>query len=187
LLFIGRKMRLANKLTVLRILLVPFFLTCIIYYGPGEEHLRIIALLIFCSAVLTDFIDGIIARAKREKTKLGSILDPLADKILLITAFISLSQSKLTVVLPDWVVITVISRDIIIVLGAVVIQFITGHLDVHPSHLGKITTFFQMATVISILLNFGFSYLFWYLAVLFTVLSGLNYIYQGSKLLNENK
>ena len=180
-------MRLANKLTVLRILLVPLFLICIVYYRPGNEKFRIIALCLFASAVLTDFVDGIIARAKGEKTKLGSILDPLADKLLLVSAFISLSRAQFPVTLPAWVVITVISRDIIIVLGAVIIQFITGQLEVIPSRLGKLTTFFQMATVISILLNFTFSYFFWYAAAVFTVLSGLDYIRQGSRLLNENK
>ena len=180
-------MRLANKLTVLRILLVPLFLICIVYYRPGNEKLRIIALCLFASAVLTDFVDGIIARAKGEKTKLGSILDPLADKLLLVSAFISLSRAQFPVTLPAWVVITVISRDIIIVLGAVIIQFITGQLEVIPSRLGKLTTFFQMATVISILLNFTFSYFFWYSAAVFTIFSGLDYIRQGSRLLNENK
>lgn len=180
-------MRLSNKLTVLRILLVPFFLTCIIYYWPGSERLRIIALGIFCIAILTDFIDGIIARTKKERTRLGSILDPLADKILLTTAFISLSQSRLPITLPPWIVITVISRDIIIILGAGIVQFITGHLEVSPTCLGKVTTFFQMATILSILLNFGFSFVIWYIAVFFTVLSGFQYIYEGSKLLNENK
>ena len=180
-------MRLANKLTVLRIVLVPFFLTCVIYYQPTKDCFRLIALAIFCLAVLTDFIDGIISRAKKEKTKLGSVLDPLADKILLITAFISLSQAQLRIVLPPWVVVTVISRDIIIVLGAGVIQHITGHLEIAPSRLGKITTFFQMAAIISVLLNFALSFIVWYITVVFTILSGFGYIYSGSKLMNENK
>ena len=180
-------MRLANKLTVLRILLVPVFVICIVYYQPGNEKLRIIALCLFALAVLTDFGDGIIARAKGEKTKLGSILDPLADKLLLVSAFISLTQTQLRITLPVWVVIIVISRDIIIILGAAIVQFITGQLEIVPSRLGKLTTFFQMATVISILLNFTFSCFFWYTAVVFTVLSGFDYIRQGNKLLNENK
>ena len=180
-------MRLANKLTVLRILLVPVFVICIVYYRPGNERLRIIALCLFALAVLTDFGDGIIARAKGEKTKLGSILDPLADKLLLVSAFISLTQAQFRITLPAWVVIIVISRDIIIILGAAIIQFITGRLEVVPSRLGKLTTFFQMATVLSILLNFTFSCFFWYIAVAFTVLSGLDYIRQGNKLLNENR
>ncbi len=180
-------MRLANKLTVLRVLLVPFFLTCVIYYQPGNDILRLTALSIFSIAVLTDFVDGIIARAKKEKSKLGSLLDPLADKILMITAFISLSQSKFPVSLPPWVVIVIISRDLIIVLGAIIIYFINGRLDIVPSWLGKTTTFFQMATVISVLLNFRFSSFLWDITVICTVVSGLHYIYRGSKLLNENK
>jgi len=180
-------MRLANKLTVLRILLVPFFLTCVIYYQPRKDYLRLIALGIFCLAVLTDFVDGIIARAKKEKTKLGSVLDPLADKILLITAFIALSRAQFHILLPPWVVVTVISRDIIIILGATIIQHITGHLDVIPSRLGKITTFCQMVTIISVLLNFSLSFIIWDMTIIFTVLSGLGYIYSGNKLLSENK
>lgn len=181
-------MNLANKISVLRILLVPIFVACIVYYEPEREFLRVFALGIFILAVLTDALDGYIARTRKQKTELGTILDPIADKLLLVSAFICLSVAyklPLGLRLPPWVPIIIISRDAIIILGALIIQFTTGHLEVVPSVLGKMATFFQMSTVISVLLRWPFSHLVWTSAVIFTVLSGVGYIRRGSRLLNS--
>lgn len=179
-------MSLPNKISILRILLVPFFVASLLYYRPQQDGLRFVALAIFVLAVLTDMVDGNIARAKGSKTKLGTFLDPIADKLLLIAAFVFLSvigPLPAGVRMPVWVPLIVISRDIILVLGAALIHMVTGNLRIQPTALGKIATVLQMATIISVLLQWQFSYFIWTSAVLFTVLSGIEYIFKGSKLL----
>jgi len=181
-------MNLANKISILRILLIPFFIVCILYYSESREYLRFAALGIFLLATISDAVDGGIARLKNQVTELGMILDPIADKLLIISAFVSLSMIKIVpedLRIPAWVVLTVISRDIIIVLGSVVIYFIKGDLKIRPSWLGKATTLFQMLTILVFLAAFKYHRFFLYPAVLFTILSAIDYIWRGSKQLNE--
>ena len=183
-------MNLANKVSILRILLIPFFVISIIYYRPEKDFLRFIALGIFSLAVITDGIDGYIARISRKRSSLGTILDPMADKLLLVTAFICLSIANNLpsgLRLPPWVPIVVISRDVIIVLGAAIIHLTTGKLQISPSYLGKLTTFLQMATIISVLTQYNYSPVIWNTAVFFTVISGVDYIRKGSRFLNESR
>lgn len=183
-------MNLANRISILRILLVPFFILCLIYYTPDKEILRWAALFIFSIAVVTDAVDGYVARIFGQKTTLGSFLDPLADKFLLISAFICLTLVDffpLHLKLPAWVLIIVISRDVIIVLGTILIYIITQHIEIIPSRLGKVATFFQMITIISLLLQFKHSPILWSVAMFFTIVSGINYIRRGSRLLNNGQ
>jgi CDP-diacylglycerol--glycerol-3-phosphate 3-phosphatidyltransferase len=180
---------LANKISITRILLIPFFVGAIIYYSPENDFLRFIALGIFIIGVISDGLDGYIARTRNQKTVLGAYLDPIADKVLLVTAFICLalvSRFPQDYRLPAWVVLAVISRDSIILLGSVIIYIIKGKLEVIPSKLGKVTTFLQMLVVISVLMHFRYSSIIWNLAIIFTVLSGIGYIRRGSILLGEN-
>lgn len=182
-------MGLANKITIVRILLVPILLTCLLYYRPEYDFLRFIALSIFFICGITDAIDGYIARRFYQKTKLGKILDPLADKLLILTAFISLSAIKNIPVaskIPPWLTIIVISRDAIILLGSAVIFVMIKEIEIRPSFLGKATTFFQMSTVLLALLEVDFANIFWWLTALFTVSSGMGYIWHGTKVLNES-
>ena len=182
-------MGLANKITIIRILLVPFLLTCLLYYKPENDFLRFIALGIFIACGITDAIDGYIARKFYQKTKLGRILDPLADKALLLTAFLSLTIIKNIPVaskIPPWLTIMVISRDAIILLGAAIIFVLIKDIEIRPSILGKITTFFQMATVVAALLQVGFINILWWVTAFFTISSGLGYIWQGTRVLNES-
>jgi len=179
---------LANKLSIFRILLIPLFLASVMYYTPDKDFLRLLAIGIFSLAILSDVLDGYIARTKGQRSKAGAFLDPLADKLLLITAYLCLSFVK---TLPaqfkfaPWIVIIVISRDAIIVLGSAIIYMVEGKLNISPTILGKITTFLQMITVLALLSQFrGFSYIM-YTMVFFTVLSGLDYIRIGSRLFNE--
>lgn len=181
-------MNLANRISIFRILLVPFFILSLIYYTPQKDNLRLVALFIFSLAVITDAVDGYVARIFGQKTTLGTFLDPLADKFLLISAFICLTvidSFPAHLKLPPWVLIIVISRDAIIVLGTVLIYIITQHIEIIPSRLGKIATFCQMITIISLLLQFQYSDIIWSVAMFFTVVSGINYIRRGSKLLNN--
>lgn len=175
-------MNFANKVSIFRVISIPFFLGVVLYYDPQRDILRFVALGIFLLAVVSDFIDGYIARVKKQKTKFGSIVDPLADKLLLITSFIALySKNNLYpgLFFPLWVVLVVISRDTIILLGAVIIYIMKQDLNVVPSNLGKFTTFFQMMTVVSFLLRLNFVTIMWNIAVFFTILSGIDYIRKG--------
>jgi len=183
-------MSLANKITIVRILLIPFFVICFIYYAPERDFLRFIALAIFTVLVLTDAIDGYIARSYYQKTKLGTFLDPIADKLLIICAFMSLSMIATLpqeFKIPAWVTVVVISRDILIALGSVIIYIIKGKLEIKPSILGKITTALQMLTVIVVLLQFKCSNIVWITAVVFTVLSGIGYLIRANRILNESQ
>lgn len=175
-------MNLANKITIFRILLIPFFIAFILY-SKWEA-----ALIIFIIAAVSDGIDGYLARALKQRTELGRVLDPIADKILILSAFISFCVVKdlpAAVKPPYYVPIVIISRDAIIILGALLIYFIKGKIEIKPTVISKITTFLQMITVISILLKLAVSGILWNIAVGFTVYSGLDYIIRGSKLLNE--
>lgn len=174
-------MNLANRITIARIVSIPFFIASVVYSRPD------IALIIFILAALSDAVDGFIARALKQKTPLGTVLDPIADKLLLLSAYICLTMVGAVpgiLRLPPYITITVLSRDAIIVLGSMVIFFITGDLKVAPSPVGKVTTVFQMLTVIAALLQFRYSHAVWNVTILLTVISGIDYIIKGSRLLN---
>lgn len=183
-------MNLANKITIFRILLIPFFIGSLLYYGETRPYLRLAALVIFAIAALTDAIDGGIARSRSQITELGIVLDPIADKLLITSAFISLSVIKNIPVdlrIPAGAVLAVITRDIIIVLGSAIIYFLKGHLVIKPSWLGKLTTFFQMMAILTILAIFKYNKFLMYPAILFTILSGIDYIWRGSRQLSETQ
>ena len=181
-------MGLANKITIVRILLVPFLLASLFYYRPEHDFLRFIALGIFFICALTDAVDGYVARRFYQKTELGRILDPLADKLLILTAFLCLSvlrEIPLASKIPSWLTIIVWSRDAIILLGSAIIFIILKNIDIKPSPIGKVTTFFQMSTVVASLLQFNFIVFIWYATALLTTLSCFHYVWLGSKVLNE--
>ena len=176
-------LNLANKITIARIICIPFFIAAIVY-----SKLQI-ALFIFILAVISDASDGFIARTLKQKTELGTILDPVADKLLLISAYICLSLAGSIppgLKLPPYVPIIVISRDALIILGSIMIHVVTGDLKIAPSAVGKVTTFFQMITILSVLIQFKYSFIIWNLAVLFTILSGMDYLIKGSRLFGQN-
>ena len=180
----------ANKVTVARILAVPFFILAILYYSPERDFLRFVALAFFMFAVVSDVIDGYIARIRHQKTKAEAILDPLADKLLLISAFICLYKIGIwfeLVRFPIWLVISVISRDVILLLGSMVIYLVQGDLTIEPTPWGKATTFFQIIAVLGILLQWTISALIWYPTLVLTIISGVDYMRKGIKVLNNNE
>ncbi len=171
-------LNLPNILTLTRIILLPIFVASMIYRRYDY------ALYIFAIAAITDTLDGLIARIKGLKTPLGTFLDPLADKFLLITSFILLTIYNF---IPLWLTITVISRDIIIVTGWVVVYLVTHTAKVEPSIVGKIAISLQLLLICYVLLEINIpsipdlnEYLV-YLTALFTILSGLHYIYRSLK------
>ena len=169
-------MNIPNSLTLLRILLVPVFIGFMTY---GEYGYAFAALVV---AGLTDAIDGPIARRLNQRTKLGTILDPLADKMLLTSCFISLSTLHLV---PSWLVILVVSRDVILLLGTAVAHVTNTPIDVTPTLLGKGTTLLQLGYVLLVVLltwrGMDLSVLIPLLVAMvgFTLASGLHYIYRG--------
>lgn len=179
-------MNFANKVSTFRILSVPFFVASIVYYSPAKDYLRFVALFIFVLGVVSDAVDGYIARKSKQISKAGLVLDPLGDKLLLMSAFICLylvDEFPSQIKFPLWVTLVVISRDVIILLGATVIYIVKQSIEAFPSKWGKLTTTFQMSAVIAVLLQLSFSFVFWWLAVFFTIISGVDYIKKGFKTL----
>jgi len=170
----------ANWLTLLRILLIPVFVTLLVYRRPG------VALLVFAVAAFTDLLDGWVARRYKDESTLGAFLDPTADKLLLTASFITLTYLK---ALPFWIAAVVISRDVILVVGALLIYMLGGRIHPRPTWAGKAATFFQVLTVLTGLLARFFQIqlapkpVLW-LAAAFTIISGLQYIIQGMRFLN---
>ena len=177
-------MNIANKISTFRILSVPFFIAALAYYSPERNFLKYLALGIFILAAISDAADGYMARKSKQQSKAGLILDPLGDKLLLMSAFICLSiNSNLGLRFPLWVLLVVISRDVIIILGTVVVFVVKQNIDIIPTRWGKFSTVFQILSVISVLLQLKFSPVFWWLAVIFTVISGVVYVNRGFKIL----
>jgi len=176
-------MNFANKISTFRILSVPFFIASLLYYSPEKTFLRFVALGIFVLAVVSDAIDGYIARKSKQQSPAGLILDPLGDKLLLMSAFISLYLIPFPIKFPLFVILIVLSRDLIIIIGAMVIFIVKQKINIVPTKWGKLTTIFQMTAVLSVLLQLGFSFIFWWIAVVFTIISGIDYIMRGFKIL----
>jgi len=180
-------MNIPNILTLIRILLTPLFIILIL------KNLFSSALIIFAVAAVTDALDGFFARCFNQRTVLGSYLDPIADKILLTASFISLAILK---IIPEWLTVIVISRDILIVTGIAVIKFSDIKFESKPSSISKGATAFQLLTVFwallypemsacSALSGFIRSLLCWITAGL-TTISGLHYIYMGMNILQNS-
>jgi CDP-diacylglycerol--glycerol-3-phosphate 3-phosphatidyltransferase len=178
-------MTIPNQITIGRILLIPVFVVLAIYYGRTaaaghpNETLRLATIAVFLLASLSDGVDGWLARRFHLKSRLGAILDPIADKGLMLTAIITLSVTTWPHQLPVWYPVLVIARDIIIVTGCGVLRLLTGHLEVKPSLLGKLSTFLQMITVAVVMLQWGYSDLVVWSSGIVTLLSGAGYLAQG--------
>ena len=145
------------------------------------------ALFSLLLAGLTDAIDGPIARRLNQRTKLGTLLDPLADKLLLTSGFISLSILHLV---PSWLAILVVSRDIILLLGTAVAHLTNSPIDITPTFLGKGTTLLQLSYVLLVVLmtwkghGVGALTPLLIIMVTFTLASGLHYLYRGYRYTN---
>lgn len=156
------------------------------YIGPGNPLPRVLALIVFASAVLTDALDGAIARLARQQTEVGSYLDPLADKLLLSTSFVALAmQGNLAIRPPIWVPILFISRDAILMIGWLGVSMIRERLKVSPTILGKLTTATQMLTVMLILLEWEAVAYIWVAAAFLTVISGVSYLWKARSFLDH--
>jgi len=178
-------MNIPNILTIIRIILVPVF---VILLMQGSFSY---ALAVFVIASVTDGLDGFLARILRQQTVLGSYLDPLADKALIITAFVALSILD---IIPGWLAVIVISRDCIILLGVSVLFLMSVSFEIRPAYVSKATTVLQLFTVFLALMsrclpgyiNHTMIETCFWITAFFTVVSGLNYISKGIKFINNS-
>ena len=142
-----------NLISLFRLALVPAFIVAVCDLND-RFHIAFAMLLVMTAS---DALDGIIARRFGQKTRIGAFLDPLADKVLMTSAFLVLSAPEVVgaprVPIPAWLAVIVIGRDVFISLGAGVIRFVTGRIDPSPSAVGKATTFMQFATIYLVLLS----------------------------------
>ncbi len=184
----------ANKVTIFRILLIPIFVVEVLYYmKTGNEVHRLSAMLAFGVAAVCDGVDGYIARRYNQRSELGAILDPLADKLLLVSGVVlfSLENPHLGSI-PLWLTGTIIGRDLVILLGMGVIHMTVGKVVVHPCWLGKVATVLQILCVAWVLLKWdsrldGRWFLSWSLgAAICTGVSGLIYVWSGVKQLSSH-
>ena len=177
-------MTVPNAITVLRILLVPPF---VIYLLRGHYAG---ALAIFALAAISDFVDGYIARRFRQRSSIGAFMDPLADKLLAGTAFVLLAMRH---IIPDWLVVLVISREVVIVGGLYLLSLLGVDIKIAPSRIGKLNTAFQLTTVCLCLLGqvealalpaaFHEALRALFVATgLMTILSGFQYLRQGLRM-----
>ena len=177
-------MNLPNKLTLLRVVLIPVFVVLLLLEGGQNDTLRIAALIVFCIASLTDFLDGQIARRNNLVTNFGKFMDPLADKLLVCSALICMIELGQ---LPSWYVITVIAREFIIS-GFRLVAADNG-IVIAASWWGKFKTTFQMLTVILLILNIPalhtVTLIIAGVAFVLTLVSLLDYIAKNYKVITE--
>lgn len=183
-------MNLANQLTILRILFVPVFVGALYYFSQDRPVFYWVSLVVFFLACLTDALDGYIARQFNQKNELGSYMDPIADKLLLVSGFLSLSfmtHLPESIRIPAWVTISVITRDVMIIIGAAIVFISTNQLKAEPLFVSKMTTVLQMLTLMAALIEFPdyLRFALYSLTVLFTVISGIHYVRMGTKLLEK--
>jgi CDP-diacylglycerol--glycerol-3-phosphate 3-phosphatidyltransferase len=194
----------ANKITVTRILMIPVFVMMAIYYGRSvrtghpREWERILAIFVFLLASVSDGLDGYVARRYNQRSRLGVVLDPIADKGLLLAAIITLSFTDWTYEFPIWFPVLVITRDAVILTGTLLLHYLSGEVHVRPSWMGKAATALQMVAISSVLLQLNqLSFFNWTvglggqslgfnlpdvavsLAGIFTLASGIGYVMRG--------
>jgi CDP-diacylglycerol--glycerol-3-phosphate 3-phosphatidyltransferase len=189
----------ANQITVGRLLAIPVFVVLAAYYsrsidaGAEQVAYRVAALVVFGLAALSDAVDGYIARNFNQQTPFGTVMDPVADKSLLLAGVITLSLTHWHAGLPIWFAGLVIARDVLIVAGVLIIKHVAGRVQMGPIKSSKICTFLQLCTVVWVLLDF------WskggrppaldaliLAAAGFTVFSGAAYIKEGIRQLRES-
>jgi len=178
-------MNIPNALTMMRIVLVPVI---IILLMQGSY---VKALILFAISGITDALDGFLARVLKQQTTLGAYLDPIADKALIMSCFVTLSVKS---VIPGWLTVIVISRDCIILLGISVLALMSVPMEIKPSVISKVTTAVQLLTVFFALLvrsallpgaQEWLLYVFFLVTALFTAISGLDYLFRGIRLMNR--
>ena len=176
----------ANQLTFLRMLLIPAFVILVLYGHLGW------ALTVFVTAGVTDGLDGLIARRSGQRTTLGAWLDPMADKLLLVTTFVVLALPNLGLAnrLPAWLAVCIISRDVVIILTVAVVNLAIGRRTFRPSIFGKIATATYIVTAVAAML---FNYLGYHSVLVdigvwaslaITIISAMHYIWHARRIID---
>lgn len=184
----------ANKITILRMMLIPFFVVEAIYYmKTGKEIFRLMSMMAFLIAAVCDGVDGYIARHYNQRSELGAILDPLADKLLLVSGIILFSfNNEHLGSIPLWLTGTIIGRDLLLLAGLIVIQMTVGKIKVRPRIVGKVATVLQMICIMWLLLKWDAEFRpAWFVgwtaaAAVCTGVSGLLYVWDGMKQLSSH-
>ncbi len=190
----------ANKITVVRIMMIPIFVTLAMYYGESiqegnpQNWQRFAAICVFLVAAVSDGLDGFVARRYNQRSTLGMILDPIADKGLLLSGIITLSISNWSTVDPNfgkfpvWFPVLVITRDTVILVGSAVLHILNGKVRVRPSWTGKVATVLQMAAIAWVMLQLRIPPLIYVVcaAGLFTLVSGIIYVRDGVRQLQAH-
>ena len=179
-------MNLPNKLTILRVIMIPFFVAALLYDGGANQNMRYVAAAIFIIASLTDMLDGKIARKYNLVTNFGKFMDPLADKLLVCSALICMIELR---ELPAWMVIIIISREFIIS-GFRLVASDNG-VVIAASYWGKFKTTFQMIGVVLLIFNIPvlstLTTIIVWIALALTVISLVDYIVKNAGVLTEGK
>jgi cardiolipin synthase (CMP-forming) len=178
-------MNIPNLITLLRIVLVPVVVILLI------QDLFLEALAVFLVASVSDAVDGFLARFMKQQTVIGAYLDPIADKALLASTFVTLSVLH---VIPAWLTVIVISRDFIILLGISVLFIMEFSVEIHPALVSKVTTVLQASTLFLALFTQCLPYqvnpkwleVFYWTTAIFTVISGLHYMSRGLRIINNH-
>ena len=176
----------ANQLTLLRMLLIPLFVILVLYGHLGW------ALTVFATAGITDGLDGLIARRSGQRTTLGAWLDPMADKLLLVTTFVVLALPGLNLEnrLPVWLTVCIISRDVVIILTVAIVNLAIGRRTFRPSIFGKTATATYIMTAVAAML---FNYLGYHSVIVdigiwtslaITIISSLHYIWHARRIID---
>src|SRR5438045_7092914 len=189
----------ANKSTVVRVLMIPIFVTLAIYYGESiqeghaQDWMRFTVIAVFRLSAVSDGLDGDVARRYNQRSTLGAILDPIADKGLLLSGIITLSISNWSQVdphygkFPAWFPVLVISRDAVILFGSAVLHILNGKVRVRPSWTGKVATVLQMGKIAWVMLRTRIIPLIYIVcaAGFFTLVSGVIYVRDGVRQRSE--
>jgi len=187
---------LATKITMLRILGVPFFVVLLVYYlssikaGQPVDGYRQAALALFILVAATDALDGYLARRRGEVSRLGTILDPIADKALMLSGLILLTRPSIPQLephIPLWFTALVISRDVFLVVGSLVIHYFAREVKIKPHITGKIATVMQVIVIAWVLAQAAPTWFFWAVVIagLFTGASWWRYLIEGLRQLEH--
>ena len=177
---------LSNKISLSRIFFIPPLVFCIAQV-QHNNHYRYACLLIMCIIGLSDMLDGYLARKRNEITNLGRYLDPVADKLVLVTACIILSSDHIWPEprFPNWLPVVIVSRDLLLMFGTIALILINGKVNCQPTMLGKTSTCLQIIAIVSVLVGnhvpLPVLLTIWWTTVAFAFASGLFYMYRGVK------
>jgi len=170
----------ANWITIARLVAIPFIAGSIWASAPQHGHWRVVALVAFVLAALSDALDGFVARAFDQRSRTGGILDPLADKLLINITLVFLAVNvTFKYPVPRWFPVLVLSRDVVISMGAYVLSDVYHTLRVRPRLTGKLTTAAQLAYIVAVLMDLGLAPGLLWLASAITVISLIDYFIEG--------